>query len=431
MVLWALKILISALSPVFLLVGIVTVLLAGIAQSIIGLLLGGAGVILYLLHMIAVTRPPLAASGFERVFGKDYIAHIPEVRKALFFRNRYALLLPKAPDPVFEEDLVFHRIPTSNRELLCDVWQPPEHMERSGLAFIYMHGSAWSVWDKNKGTQGFFRHLTAQGHVVMDVAYRLFPETDMMGMVQDAHHAVAWMKANAEVYRVDPNRIVIGGGSAGGHLALMAGYTAFNKDFLPDDLRPSDASVKGVISLYGPTDLKAAYFHCRQDLTDSLPEGKQKKRDSGGMPLWMQKLMGENYHRLGLDKEIEPGMLTPMFGGNPVEKPEMYAQFSPITHVHDRCPQTLLIQGEHDILVPPIATRELHSRLVAEKIPAILHILPQADHAFDLILPTISPSAHNAIFDVERFLGILATANFSGTDLKEEMVQYLPTSNAT
>ena len=326
---------------------------------------------------------------------------------------------------------MFHTIPLSNRELLCDVWQPPEHIERSGLAFIYLHGSAWAVWDKNKGTRQFFRHVTSQGHVVMDVAYRLFPETDMKGMVQDAFHAIAWMKGNAKTYRVNPNCIVIGGGSAGGHLALLAGYTAFNKGFLPEDLHPSDVRVKGVISLYGPTDLKATYYHCRQDITDSLPKGKRRKRDSGGMPLWMQKLMGKNYHLLGLDKEIEPGMLTPMLGGNPIEKPEIYARFSPITHVHERCPQTLLIQGEQDILVPPKATRELYSRLVDEKIAAILHTLPQADHAFDLILPKISPSAHNAIFDVERFLGVLVTINFSGTDLKEEMVQYLPTSTMT
>ena len=37
-----------------------------------------------------------------------------------------------------------------------------------------------------------------------------------------------------------------------------------------------------------------------------------------------------------------------------------------------------------------------------------MHILPQTDHAFDLILPNISPSAHNAIYDVERFLALTA-----------------------
>jgi len=41
-------------------------------------------------------------------------------------------------------------------------------------------------------------------------------------------------------------------------------------------------------------------------------------------------------------------------------------------------------------------------------VPAIMHLIPQTDHAFDLILPKISPSAHNAIYDVERFLALIA-----------------------
>ena len=76
--------------------------------------------------------------------------------------------------------------------------------------------------DKDFGTRSFFRRLASQGHVIMDVAYRLFPETDFMGMVHDAKYAIAWMKANAAVYGVNPDNIVIGGGSAGAHIALLA-----------------------------------------------------------------------------------------------------------------------------------------------------------------------------------------------------------------
>jgi len=41
-------------------------------------------------------------------------------------------------------------------------------------------------------------------------------------------------------------------------------------------------------------------------------------------------------------------------------------------------------------------------------VPVAMHLLPQTDHAFDLIMPKISPSAHNAIYNVERFLAIMA-----------------------
>jgi dipeptidyl aminopeptidase/acylaminoacyl peptidase len=124
------------------------------------------------------------------------------------------------------------------------------------------------------------------------------------------------------------------------------------------------------------------------------------------MPSWIQKSMGKDFHRLGFDKEEEPGMLAPILGGNPDEKPETYSMFSPITYVHKNCPATLLINGEHDILSPVKAVRHLYSALKKVGVPVVLHILPQTDHAFDLILPKISPSAHNAIYDVERFFAL-------------------------
>ena len=67
----------------------------------------------------------------------------------------------------------------------------------------------------------------------------------------------------------------------------------------------------------------------------------------------------------------------------------------------------MLIQGEHDLMAPVKSTRFLCTRLMAEKVPTVMHILPQTDHAFDLILPKLSPSAHTAIYDVERFLALL------------------------
>jgi acetyl esterase/lipase len=80
----------------------------------------------------------------------------------------------------------------------------------------YLHGSAWYTLDKDFATRPLFRHLAAQGHVIVDVAYRLFPETDVPGMVGDAKHAVAWVREHATELAIDEDRIVLAGGSAGG-----------------------------------------------------------------------------------------------------------------------------------------------------------------------------------------------------------------------
>jgi acetyl esterase/lipase len=85
---------------------------------------------------------------------------------------------------------------------------------------VYLHGSAWCMLDKDVGTRPLFRHLAAQGHV----AYWLFPETDLPGMVADAKRALAWMKHHAADLQVRPDRVVVAGGSAGGHLGLLAAY---------------------------------------------------------------------------------------------------------------------------------------------------------------------------------------------------------------
>lgn len=407
--LWMLKVFTSAISPILFITGLIFAIVGLIISSAPAMVLGGLSAFVFLIHIITITQPPDSSTGFEQAFGPQWQDEIPPGRKASFLSKRYAVQLPNCLKPVFEQNISFYTIPGTNRQLLCDIWEPPENINHSGLAFIYLHGGAWTVLDKDYGTRTFFRRLANQGHVIMDVAYRLFPETDFMGMVHDAKHAIAWIKANAATYGVTPDRIVIGGGSAGGHIALLAAYTSHNKELMPIDLQNTvDLSVRGVISLYGQSDLVATYYHTCQHLATRSSLAQKKKGESGGMPKWIRKSMGEDFHRLGFDKAAEPGMLTALLNGTPDEKPEVYSFLSPITHVSKNCPATLIIHGKQDILAPVKAISEMQINLQKVAVPVIMHILPQADHAFDLILPKISPPAHNAIYDVERFLALMA-----------------------
>jgi len=169
-----------------------------------------------------------------------------------------------------------------------------------------------------------------------------------------------------------------------------------------------DISCCAVIAEYPATDLEALYYHTNQHLTTRSQPGQLKKRVPTEMPAWMKKRIGKDFHRLGFDKGFEKvGTMALLMGGHPDECPERYKLFSPITHVHSKCPPTLLIQGEHDIMAPVRSTQLLYSRLMIEKVPARLHLLPQTDHAFDLFLPNIAPAAHAAIYDVERFMELM------------------------
>ncbi|WP_273568056.1 alpha/beta hydrolase [Maribacter halichondriae] len=317
--LWLVKVFVSALSPLLFLFALLTALLGFAVHSVLLIVLGFLNALLYGIHIGKITRPPKRATSFGQAFGPGWESSIPPEHKTSFLPKRYVFKLPKSPDHIFDQNISFYTIPDTDRRLLCDIWQPPKKVQHSGLAFIYLHDSAWTIWDKDRGTRTFFRHLAKQGHVIMDVAYRLFPETDFMGMVHDAKHAIAWMRANAEVYSVNPNRIVIGGGSAGGHIALLAAYTHENWKFMPNDLEGFDTSVQGVVSWYGPSDLEATYYHAGQHLIKPRTINDAKKDESASMPKWLQKSMGENYHRLGFDKKEEPGILCPYLEETPLK----------------------------------------------------------------------------------------------------------------
>ena len=170
-----------------------------------------------------MVRVGSARADLSGALGVNWIDRIPAERRARMVSRWWTGPLPPSPEPRLRGDVPFATVPGTNRVLLCDVWQPPVGVPPSGVAVIYLHGSAYYILDKDCGTRPLFRQLAARGHVVVDVAYRLFPETDVMGMVADAKRAVAWVRGHAAELGIDPDRIVLAGGSAGGHLSLLAG----------------------------------------------------------------------------------------------------------------------------------------------------------------------------------------------------------------
>lgn len=381
----------GSLSPVLAMLGLSGAGLGLLYHAPVAVAAGLVGAGISLVDILRVTAPQ---PGFEQAFGQDWQRKISPAQASHLVRRRWNVFgLPRTAEPIFERDIPFWTIPGTERKLLCDIWQPPEGVARSGLAFVYLHGSAWYLLDKDYGTRPFFRQLAAQGHVIMDVAYRLGPEVDIYGMVGDVKRAVAWMKDNARRYGVKPERVVLAGGSAGSHLALLAAYSPAHPQLTPPELQGRDLTVRAVVSYYGPTDLRACYHHLNQQrLVGRLPKVEIGLPGSAEMKKSM----------------VDAGRLDVLLGGHLHEVPEMYALASPVTHVNSDCPPTLLIQGAPDVISPIAATRELHRRLVECEVPVVNIVYPLANHAFDLLLPQICPATHASLYHVERFLALIA-----------------------
>jgi len=409
--LWMMKSFSSALAPFLFAAGMLCVGVGIIADSVTAIVVGSFSAVVFLIYLFRISALPNASTGFEDSFGSDWKDHVPAEQKTKFLKRPAILFMPADRDFILKQNIPFCPVPGTSRELLCDLWLPSKNVTPSGLAFIYFFGSAWYLLDKDFQTRPFFRHLASQGHVIMDVAYRLFPETDMTGMVHDAKRAIAWMKANASMFGVSADHIVIGGGSAGGHIALLAAYLHGEPKLEPPELHGVNLSVQAVVAAYSPPDLEALYYHTGQHITTrSKPD--QSNKTAPAMSKWMKKLMGKDYHRLGFDKPpSDSGNLKSILGYHPDESPEIYAFFSPITHVAKNCPPTLMIHGEHDMFTPVGATKRLYNKLKEAGVPAALYLLPQTDHGFDLFLPKISPVAHTATYVVERYLALMSISD--------------------
>ena len=91
---------------------------------------------------------------------------------------------------------------------------------------VWFHGGGWVVGDLDSA-DATARHLTVGANcVVVSVDYRLAPETKFPGQAQDCLSATTWVAENAASLNIDPNKIAVGGDSAGGNLAAIVSLMA-------------------------------------------------------------------------------------------------------------------------------------------------------------------------------------------------------------
>jgi len=383
------------------LLGCLGALLGLFTRDGLALLAGLLGAAVSVEHIRKTTTPH---DGFAQAFGPDWESRIPPQRRVRMLPTRYLPRAPESPAGDWQQDMMVGTHHETGDPLLADLWQPSAGAPRSGLGVIYLHGSGWHILDKDVGTRFFFRHLAGQGHVILDLAYTLAPKAGLHAMLADVKRAIAWFKSHAAEYGVNPERIVLMGGSAGGHLALLAAYTPNHSELDPADVQ-ADTSVRGVVSYYGLVDLAANqrfFDEYYGDMFADSPDMEQRFRDGFAWLAENTRYIPE-YGRAVTPTEMISGFL----GGSPDELPDLYALASPINHGGAHCPPTLLLQGLADVGGMQPDVQRLHQALGQAGVPSVMVEFPNTGHGFDLIFPRWSPAAQAALHDVERFLALM------------------------
>jgi acetyl esterase/lipase len=248
-----------------------------------------------------------------------------------------------------DERLVYATV--AGEELHAEIWraaaptgeQPPTL--RPGVLFI--HGGAFVHGEPGLRPAVFARFADA-GYAVADIEYRLAPPPRWEDARADVLCALGWFQSVAETYGVDPERVVVMGESAGGNLALIAGYmpgSPFAQELRPScDVEPRAPA--GVITVYPTADLVATW---------------------------------EDTVALG-----DPAPFVETYiGGTPDEYPDRYAAASVGRLVRAGLPPTLLITGSNDGLIRIGRMRTLVEQVRAAGSEIELVEVPFADHAFD------------------------------------------------
>ena len=160
----------------------------------------------------------------------------------------------KLPDNVvLEADLEYGR--AGDRSLKLDLLRPKDQGGKVLPVVVAIHGGGWQ-----NGSKESFRSLAASmaatgNYAAVSVGYRLTGEAIWPAQIHDCKAAIRWIRAHADKYKLDANRIGATGNSAGGHLVALLGTSGDIKELEGDCGNPGHSSrVTCVVDFCGPSD---------------------------------------------------------------------------------------------------------------------------------------------------------------------------------
>lgn len=211
--------------------------------------------------------------------------------------------------------------------LTLDVFKPDG--DANGAGILYMVSGGWvSRWSPPERAVRRFQALLDSGFTVFAVRHGSSPRFKVPEAVEDVQKALQFVHANAADFGVDPDRLGVHGGSAGGHLSLMLGLApAGSSENSPSGL------IAAVVAYFPPVDIR---------------------------------------------QSVGPSRRFPALDFEPSQAPSI----SPILFASADDPPTLLVHGTADTLVPIRNSETMLAALQEQKVPVELLVLEGAGHGF-------------------------------------------------
>ncbi len=241
--------------------------------------------------------------------------------------------------------------------LTFDVFMPPG--EPNGAGILNMVSGGWiSRWRAPEQARQGYEALLNQGFTVFSIRHGSSPRFNVPEAYADVNRAVRFVRLNASTYGVDPARLGVYGGSAGGHLSLMLGLASDEGDpEATDEVLRMSSRVAAVVAYYPPVDLRKRPIPS-EDFPATLPESGLFFARGVVAP-------GAADRFVALEFEDELG-----------------ASVSPIVHVSSDDPPTLLVHGDADALVDLNNSELIHAAFQSKGVETDLVVIEGAGHGF-------------------------------------------------
>ena len=242
--------------------------------------------------------------------------------------------------------------------LTLDVFTPPEP---NGAGVLWMVSGGWvSRWTPPEEARATFEALLDEGFTVFSVRHGSSPRFKVPEAYEDVRRAVRFVRLHARTYGIDPDRLGVWGGSAGGHLSLMLGLASDQGDpTAADEVLRESSRIAAVVAYFPPVDLRARVTP-NSHFPATFPD--EALSFAGGL---LMPDAADAFPALDFEDSLRPSV-------------------SPILHASSDDPPTLLVHGDADTVVDINNSRLMHATLTAKGVVTDLLVIEGAGHGFGI-----------------------------------------------